>query len=134
MGMNLALAEKLLSAAKNQASVEYNRPITVSVCDAYGLLVGFLRMDGAPLRTIEIAQGKAYSATRMGTNTDAFLARLARENVPASYFCDSKLTALPGGAVIKDGTGTIIGGIGISGLAPSEDQALANQAAALALP
>ncbi|MEI9987291.1 MAG: heme-binding protein [Aliidongia sp.] len=47
------------------------------------------------------------------------------ENIPASYFCDDKLTGLPGGSVLKDAAGTVIGAAGISGLAPSEDMAIA---------
>ena len=133
MGMTFQLAEKMLAATIKQAQSEYKRPVSVAVVDAYGLLVAFARMDGAPLRTVEIAQGKAYSATRMLSNTDAFLERLRRENVPASYFCDPKLTALPGGTIVKDAAGQVLGGIGISGLAPYEDQALGNAAAELAL-
>jgi uncharacterized protein GlcG (DUF336 family) len=36
------------------------------------------------------------------------------------------LTALPGGALLEDGTHRVIGAIGISGLAPAEDQLLAD--------
>ena len=127
MGIGFQIAQKMISAAVAIAEVEFKRPICVTVCDECGFLLAFARMDGAPLRTIEISQGKAYSATRMGSNTDAFQERLRREEVPASYFCDPKLTALAGGSVIKDSTGKIVGGIGISGLAPHEDQALANR-------
>jgi uncharacterized protein GlcG (DUF336 family) len=67
----------------------------------------------------------------MGSNTDAFLERLRREDVPSTYFCDDKLTALPGGSVVTDCNGKVVGGVGISGLAPHEDQALANRVAIL---
>ena len=56
----------------------------------------------------------------------AFLERLRREDIPIGYFCDALLTALPGGALIEDGTGRAIGAVGISGLTPAEDQLLAD--------
>lgn len=131
MAISFKLAEKLVLAALKQVEAEFNRPIAIAVCDQYGFLIAFARMDKAPLRTIAIAQGKAYTASRMESNTDAFLERLRRENVSITYFCDDKLTALPGGSVIKDDVGNIIGAVGISGLAPHEDQELANIVAAI---
>jgi uncharacterized protein GlcG (DUF336 family) len=127
--LSLAQAQVLVRAALDQAAADYKRPICVAVCDAAGFLIAFARQDRAPFRSIAISEGKAYSAARMGTNTDAFLERLERENVQASYFCDSKLTALPGGAVLKDDTGAVIGGAGISGLTAAEDQVIANRLA-----
>lgn len=121
----LELAQKLAAGALARAAADYGRPVCVAICDAQGFLLAFARGDGAPVRSIAIAQGKAYSSARMGVDTDAFLERLQRENVPASYFCDPALTALPGGAVLKNAAGKVIGGAGISGLAPKEDQAIA---------
>lgn len=122
-------AQKLLLKAIEKAKSDFERPICVSICDQYGFLLAFARMEGAPVRSIQISQGKAYSAARLGVNTDAFLERLYRENIEASYFCDEKLTALPGGCVLKDGEGNIIGGVGVSGLAAHEDQIISNMIA-----
>jgi uncharacterized protein GlcG (DUF336 family) len=124
-------ALSLVSAAIEQARRDYNRPICVAVCDAYGFPLAFGRMDGAPVRSIALSQGKAYTAARMCVDTDAFLERLHRENIPAAYFCDDKLTGLPGGSVIRDRAGKIVGAVGISGLAPAEDVAIARASAAL---
>ena len=85
-----------------------------------------------PLR-IAISQGKAYSAARMQVATEALLQRLERENIPASYFCDDKITALPGGSPLKNLSGTIISAVGISGLTSAEDQEIADYLANLVL-
>ncbi|MDR3517297.1 MAG: heme-binding protein [Azospirillaceae bacterium] len=130
--ITLQAAQTLAAAAIDKAAADYQRPICVSVCDPAGFLLAFARVDGSPLRCIAISQGKAYTAVRMGVTTEAFLERLHRENIPAGYFCDDRLTALPGGAVLKDSAGAIVGGVGISGLASGEDQAIANALAALA--
>ena len=131
MEISLQTVDHLIEKAIEQANSEFKRPVCIAICDPYGFLIAFKRMSNAPIRSIAISQGKAYTAARMGVNTDAFLERLNRENVPASYFCDERLTALPGGAVLKDAAGAIVGGIAVSGLVPYEDQIIANALAAL---
>lgn len=130
--VNLKQANDLIRIAIEKSAVDYGRPVCVAICDAAGFLVAFQRMEGAPLRSIAISQGKAYSAARMQMNTDALLARMHRENITPAYFCDDKITALPGGSILKSAGGTIIGSIGISGLTSEEDQHIANHAASAA--
>jgi glc operon protein GlcG len=122
----------LVGLAIEKARADYGKPVSVAICDPAGFLLAFQRADGAPLRSIAIAQGKAYSAALMQTNTSLLLERLQREKIELASFCDNRLTALPGGSVIKDAAGAIIGAVGVSGLAPSEDQEIANLAAASA--
>lgn len=130
--LTLSQANELIRIAMEKAANEHSRPICVAVCDPAGFLIAFQRMEGAPLRSIAIAQGKAYSAARMQVSTDALLARLERENIPVSYFCDEKITALPGGSVLKNADAAIVGAAGISGLTSAEDQEIADYLASLA--
>jgi uncharacterized protein GlcG (DUF336 family) len=130
--MNIELAGKLVQAAMAKSKADFNKAMCVAVCDRYGFLVAFAAMDGAPVRSIQLSQGKAYTSARMGVDTHVFLERLHRENIPAGYFCDDKLTGLPGGSVLKDAAGAVIGAAGISGLAPSEDMAIAQMMVELA--
>jgi glc operon protein GlcG len=128
--LSLEHADKLLAVARTLAHDVYGKPVCASVCDAHGFLIAFSRMDGAPVRSIQIAQQKAYTCSRMGVSTAAFLERLRAEDVPIGFFCDPLLTALPGGALLADAQGRPLGAIGVSGLAPADDQALAEQVAA----
>ena len=121
-GLTLENVKPLLDRAIAKAKQDFNRPICVAICGPQGFLIGFLRMEGAPVRSIQISQGKAYSAARMGVSTEAFLARIRKEEIEISYFCDPLLTALPGGSVLRDETGAMIGAIGVSGLTAAEDQ------------
>jgi uncharacterized protein GlcG (DUF336 family) len=130
--LSLEQSNELIRIAIEKAAADYARPICAAIYDAAGFLVAFQRAEGAPLRSIAISQGKAYSAARMQVNTDALLERLRRENISLAYFCDEKITALPGGSVIKNAEKAIIGGVGISGLASAEDQIVANHVAELA--
>jgi uncharacterized protein GlcG (DUF336 family) len=131
MEMSLPVVQDLIARAVEQAHNEFHRPICAAVCDRYGFLLSFLRMPGAPVRSIAIAQGKAYTAARMGVNTAAFLERLHRENLQPAWFCDPLLTGLPGGVVLKNSAGEVIGAAGISGLAVEEDQIIADTMAAV---
>ncbi len=128
--LTLDLARELIHEAMRRATQEFKRPICVSVCDAQGFLVAFSRMEGSPVRSIEISQGKAYSAARMGVSTQAVLNRLKNEGIEIGYFCDPKITALPGGAPLKDADGTLRGAIGVSGLTSAEDQQITDAIAA----
>ena len=129
--ITLDTANKLVAKATAMAVADYKRPICVAVVDGHGDVIAFGRMDGAPARSIAISQGKAYSAARLGVNTDAFLERLHREKILASDFCDPKITSLPGGAILKSASGAVIAAVGVSGLKAEEDQAIVNAMAGL---
>lgn len=43
--------------------------VNIVLTDAAGLMVGFLRMNGAPLHSIDIALDKAYTASSFGLPT-----------------------------------------------------------------
>lgn len=124
--LDLERAQNLLDHLVAEAKERFGKPVCVAVCDAHGFLIAFARAASSPVRSIALAQQKAYTCTRMGGTTTAFLERLRREDIPIGYFCDPLLTALPGGALLEDGTGRVIGAVGISGLAPVEDQLLAD--------
>ncbi|HEX7952762.1 MAG TPA: heme-binding protein [Burkholderiales bacterium] len=121
-GLTLDTARGCLDRAMARAQQDFGRPICVAVCDAQGFLVAFARMEGAPVRSIRICQGKAYTAARMGVSTEAVLARLKKEGIEIGYFCDPDLTALPGGSPLKSANAVLLGGIGVSGLTSAEDQ------------
>jgi glc operon protein GlcG len=130
MEMSLEMVQNLISKAVEHAGNEFKRPVCVAVCDNHGLLIAFIRMPGATLRSVPIAQRKAYTAAFMGMDTVGFAERLKRENVPASYFCDEQLTGLAGGVVLKNSAGATVGAAGVSGLTPQEDQLIADMMAA----
>jgi glc operon protein GlcG len=130
-GLTLDIARQCVDRAMARAKQEFKRPICVAVCDPQGFLLAFARTEGAPVRSIQISQGKAYTAARMGVSTEAVLARLKKEGIAIGYFCDPLLTALPGGSVLKDESGTVVGAIGVSGLTSAEDQVITDGIAEL---
>jgi uncharacterized protein GlcG (DUF336 family) len=131
--LGLAQAQQLAEKALSLAAEKFNKPICVAIVDQAGFLLAFARQDGAPLRSIQISEGKAYSAARMGVTTQTFFERLQREHLDARAFCDEKLTPLPGGAPLKSAAGDLLGAAGVSGLTSAEDQEIVNLLAELVL-
>ena len=129
--VTLEQAKVCIERAIEKAETSFQRPICVSVCDTYGYQVAFYKMDGAPIRSIAISQRKAHTATRMGMSTDAFLERLRTDNIDIGYFCDPLMTALPGGNLLSDSSGIVVGAVGVSGLKPTEDQEVTEEVANL---
>ena len=126
----LAQAQRLVEQALEAARGKFGKPICVSIVDHAGFLIAFARQDGAPLRSIRISEGKAYTAARMGVTTQAFFERCKRDEILPVDFCDPKLTKLAGGAPLKTSSGKLIGAAGVSGLTSAEDQEIVDFLAA----
>ena len=110
------------------AAMELN-PLTVAVVDSGGSLKTFKRQDGpgAALRP-QVATGKAFGAVGMGRSSRA-LAGMAQER-PAFInalvgVSDGRLVPVPGGVLIKNAVGDIIGAVGVSGDTSDNDEAAA---------
>jgi uncharacterized protein GlcG (DUF336 family) len=127
-GLPHVLARRLLSAAADEAAA-IELPIAIAIVDESGVLKAFLRMDGAPLLTVQIAQDKAYTAAGFGVTTGAWRDMLAADAAlaiaaPAGI---NRLVAIGGGAPISI-DGVVVGGIGVSGGSPEQDADVASAA------
>jgi uncharacterized protein GlcG (DUF336 family) len=121
--LTLEVATTVKTAILRAAQGDEKRPVSIAIADDRGDLIAFDRMDGAPVRSAEIAINKAYTAARVGRDTILFREKVRREGNQISWFGDRRLTGLPGGVVLEVG-GRVIGGIGVSGRAAEEDHEL----------
>lgn len=126
--MTLALARAILDGALAYARAERLLPLAVVVLDAGGHPVATAREDGASLFRHDIARAKAMGALGMGADT-RMLAERAQGN---PVFFQSVATAVggaiafsPGGVLIRDAAGAILGAVGISGDTGERDEACA---------
>ena len=94
-------------------------PLTVAVLDDGGNLKALKRQDGpgAALRP-QIATGKAWGAVGMGVPSRTLGERA--KNVPHFFnalnaVSGGRFVPVPGGVLIRDADGEIIGSVGISG-------------------
>lgn len=100
-------------------------PLTVAVLDAGGHLVALQREDGSGIVRPEIAIGKAWGALGMGTSSRTLRDRMAdRHNFVSAVSAASngRFVPVPGGVLIRDSGGEIIGAVGISGDASDKDE------------
>jgi uncharacterized protein GlcG (DUF336 family) len=103
-------------------------PMTVAVLDAGGHLVAFKREDRSGILRYDIAYGKAWGALGMGFGSRTLYERAA--NTPqffnALYAASGgRVVTNPGGVLIRDSEGEIIGAVGISGDTSDKDEACA---------
>ncbi len=93
-------------------------PLTVAVLDAGGHLISLQREDGASLLRPQIAIGKAWGALALGKGSRA-IANDAQQR-PAfigavNTLAEGSLVPAPGGVLIRDEHGAVIGAVGITG-------------------
>jgi uncharacterized protein GlcG (DUF336 family) len=102
------------------------QPLTVVVLDAGGQLKAMKREDRSSLLRPEIAGGKAWGVLGMGFGGREFARRAAVNPVflqaPA---LGGRIVPVPGGVLIRDSAGEIIGSVGISGDTSDKDEACA---------
>jgi uncharacterized protein GlcG (DUF336 family) len=134
LNLSLKHAEAVLRAATAKAN-EIGVPMTVAVLDGGCHLKAFARMDGGLLGAIDIALKKAKTAVLFGMNTEA-VGEFCKPGgtSPGLAATNDVLVVFAGGIPIKDETGAVIGGVGVSGGAVDQDFAVARAAATVRPP
>ncbi len=125
MNITLAQAEKIIVAAKVKA-VELETKMNICIVDTGANMVAFARMDGAWLGSVDISHKKAKTSAFFDMDT-AVLTPITQPNTPLFNIEHSNggLITFPGGVVIRDSNGVMIGAIGVSGSAVENDHAVA---------
>lgn len=133
--LTLDVARKISDAALNKCRELNLKPMAIIVLDARGALKTAITEDGTSLMRAEVAHGKAYGALALGMGSRAIFKRANEQ----PYFVDAvntmargALIPVPGGVLINDANGALLGAIGISGDTSDNDEiaALAGIAAA----
>lgn len=126
--ISLDRAEEAIHAAVAEAR-KRNWKMNVAVADCGGNLVAFQRMDGAMLASIKIAEHKARAAAIFRRPTKVFEdgINLMRLNYLLAF--DEVIASRGGIPLIENGT--VIGAIGVSGGADSQDEIVGNAGASV---
>lgn len=124
--MTLEMANRLLAAVLAKATSLGLKPIAAAVFDPRGCLKAFAAQDGTSLLRGEVAQGKAYGALALGMGSRALFKRAQDQ----AYFIDAvntlaqgRVIPVPGGVLIRDAAGTLVGAVGVSGDTSDNDEA-----------
>ena len=130
MNITLSQAEQVISAAKEKA-ITIDCKMNIAVVDAGANLVAFARMDGAWLGSLDISIKKAKTARFFDMNSGE-IGKLSQpgESLYNIEHSNGGLITFPGGVLVKNADGEIIGAIGVSGSAVENDHAVAEAGAA----
>jgi glc operon protein GlcG len=101
--------------------------MNIAIVDSGANLVAFLRMDGAQLASISIAEHKARASAKYRRPTKAFEDAIQKNDYKYMLTLDDIVASRGGMPLIENGK--IIGAIGCSGGTGSQDEAVCSAAA-----
>ncbi|MGM5025761.1 GlcG/HbpS family heme-binding protein [Tardiphaga sp. 862_B3_N4_1] len=123
--LTLDTARKIIDGALAKVIEMKLKPMVVTVLDARGCVKATIAQDGTSLMRGEVAHGKAYGALAMGLGSRALFKRAEEQ----PFFIDAvntmargALIPVPGGVLIHDASGSLLGAIGISGDTSDNDE------------
>jgi uncharacterized protein GlcG (DUF336 family) len=123
--LTLDVARKILDVALAKGVEKKLKPLVVAVLDARGCVKISAAQDGTSLLRGEIAHGKAYGALAMGMGSRALFQRAQEQ----AYFINAvntlaqgRMVPVPGGVMILDDNGALLGAVGVSGDTSDNDE------------
>jgi uncharacterized protein GlcG (DUF336 family) len=123
--LTLDVARKILDSALAKGVEKKLKPLVVTVLDARGCVKISAAQDGTSLLRSEIAHGKAYGALAMGMGSRALFQRAQEQ----AYFVSAvntlaqgRLVPVPGGVLMHDTSGALLGAVGVSGDTSDNDE------------
>jgi uncharacterized protein GlcG (DUF336 family) len=126
--ISLAQANAIIEVALAKAAALGLKPLTVAVLDAGGHLKALARQDDTSTLRPEVAQGKARGAISLGIGSRAIFKRAQEQ----PFFIQSinglaggSLVPVPGGVLVRDAAGTIVGAVGVTGDTSDNDETCA---------
>ena len=122
--ISLRKAKSIIRTALSKGKELGLKPLSVVVLDAGGHVIAFEREDGAAPGRFAIAHGKAYGSVMLGMAGTAQMARADQQ----AYFMDAvngvfggNVIPVPGGVLVRDKKGGVIGAIGVTGDSSDSD-------------
>ena len=118
MAISLRKARTIIRKALEEGRRLELKPLSVVVLDAGGHVIAFEREDGAAPGRFGIAQGKAYGSVMLGM---AGTAQMQRAEAQAYFMAavngvyGGKVVPVPGGVLLRDKKGAVIGAVGVTG-------------------
>lgn len=125
MSISLDTARTIVAAARSAGADGGFKPLTVVVLDAGGHVVVVEREDGSSIGRFEIAFGKAHGALALGIGSRAIMARAEQQAyfiAAATAALGGKLVPVPGGVLVRDASGVLVGAVGVSGDTSDNDE------------
>jgi uncharacterized protein GlcG (DUF336 family) len=126
--LSLDRAQKIVSTTIAAGREKKLQVLTIAVLDERGALKSFAAEDGTSLKRGEIAIGKASAALAFGMGSRS-INKMAKDR---PYFIGAAAQAaggpfipVPGGVLIRNDKGLLLGAVGVSGDTSDNDEAAA---------
>jgi uncharacterized protein GlcG (DUF336 family) len=124
--LTLAQANTIVAKSLERAREQSFAPLSVVVLDDSGELKAMQREDGASMFRFDVALGKAWASVAMGASSRV-LAQRAADNpnffITLANTAEGKFLPQPGGVLIRNAAGDILGAAGASGASGDQDEA-----------
>lgn len=127
--LTLQLANDLIRITLENARSRNMPPIAVAVLDSGAHLKALQREDGVSFLRVQISQAKAWGALGMGVDSEEIAARYLKDEQQRGFInavnaiTGGQLIPLPGGVLLRNGDGQVIGAVGAAGGESSDDKA-----------
>ncbi|AZV77553.1 heme-binding protein [Parasedimentitalea marina] len=118
MAVSLRDARTIIEKALEKGRALDLNPLSVVVLDAGGHVQAFEREDGAAPGRFSIAHGKAYGAVMLGMAGSAQMARAEAQGyfmAAVNGVFGGQVIPVPGGVLVRDDAGVVIGAVGVTG-------------------
>ncbi len=126
--ITLAEAQTIIETTLAKAAEMKLKPLTVAVLDAGGHLKALARQDDTSTLRPEVAQGKARGAISLGIGSRAIFKRAQEQPFfiqAINGLAGGSLVPVPGGVLVRDAEGTIVGAVGVTGDTSDNDETCA---------
>ncbi|WP_299885560.1 heme-binding protein [uncultured Ruegeria sp.] len=126
MSVSLRKARTIIRKTLEKGREMELKPLSVIVLDAGGHVIAFEREDDAAPGRFSIAHGKAYGSVMLGM---AGTAQMQRAEAQAYFMAavngvyGGQVVPVPGGVLLRDRKGAVIGAVGVTGDTSDNDAA-----------
>jgi uncharacterized protein GlcG (DUF336 family) len=116
--ISLRRARTIIRKALEKGREAEMKPLSVIVVDTGGHIQAFEREDGASVGRFQLAYGKAYGSIMLGM---AGTAQMQRSEAQAYFMAAANgafggnLIPVPGGVLVRDAKGKLLGAVGVTG-------------------
>lgn len=129
--LKLTLADQIADLVLAKAHEAQYAPLTVAVLDSGGHLLVLKRDDGSGILRPQIAEAKAWGVLGLGIGGRGLAEKAA--SAPAfvaalGSISGGRIAPVPGGVLLRDDEGVVIGAVGVSGDTSDHDEECAIEA------
>ncbi len=126
--LTLDNAQAIVTGTLAKAAELGLKPMTVVVLDAGGHALALARQDGSSILRPQIASGKAFGALSVGAGSrwlDANAQTRPHFVQALNGASGGAIVPVPGGVLLRDSSGEVLGAVGVTGDTSDNDEAIA---------